>query len=94
MTAAATKTSLYFAFKMFHDCSIMIKSHKNDEVHFRVLATNGLHIKAKDRRFTAAGSHCHQNFKYKNFTLLFGGLCQKTAPKIVPQVQHNYFSES
>ena len=29
--------------------------------------------------------------KYENFTSSFGRLCQKTAPKSVSHVQHDYF---
>ena len=35
--------------------------------------------------------HCRHNFKYENFTPLFGGLRRKTAAKSVPHVQHDYF---
>ena len=42
---------------------------KIDEVHFRLLGTNGLHVKAKNERFTAAGSRCRQNLKYLNFVI-------------------------
>ena len=33
------------------------------EVYFRLPVTNGLHAKAKNERFTAAGSRCRQNLK-------------------------------
>ena len=36
--------------------------------------------------------HCRHDFKYENFTPLFGGLRRKTAAKSVPNVQHDYFS--
>jgi len=32
--------------------------YKIGEVHFRLLGTNGFHAKAKNERFTAAGSRC------------------------------------
>ena len=65
---------------------------KINEVHFRLLGTICLHVKAKNKRFTAAGSHCRQNPKYENFTLSLGRLCRKIAPKALPHVQHDYFS--
>ena len=67
-------------------------SYKIGEVHFRLLGTNGFHVKAKNGRFAAAGSRCPQNLKYENFTSLFGRLCQKITAKSVPHVQHDYFS--
>ena len=47
--------------------------------YFRLLGTNGSHLKAKSERFTAAGSRCRQNLKYENFTSSFGRLRQKIA---------------
>ena len=61
------------------------------EVYFRLLGTNGLRVKAKNGRFTAAGSRCRY-LKYENFTSSFGRLRQKIAPKSVPHVQHDYVS--
>ena len=66
--------------------------HKIGGVHFRLLGTNGFHLKAKSERFTAASSRCRQNLKYENFTLSFGSLRQNIATKSVPHVQHDYFS--
>ena len=37
---------------------------KIGEVYFRLLGTNGFHVKAKNKRFTAAGSRFRQNLKY------------------------------
>ena len=77
---------------MFRDYSMLIKLYKiAGEVHFRLLGTNGFHIKAKNERFIAAGSRCCQNLKYENFKSLFGRLHQKIAAKSVPHVQHDYF---
>ena len=61
-------------------------------VHFRLLSTNGFHVKAKSERFPAASSGCRQNLKYENFTSSFGRLRQNIAPKSVLHVQHDYFS--
>ena len=66
--------------------------YKIGEVHFRLLGTNGFNAKAKNERFTAAGSRCRQNHKNDKFTLSFGRLSQRIAPKSVPHVQHDYFS--
>ena len=61
-------------------------------VHFCLLDRNGFHVKAENKRFTKASSHCRQNLKYENFTSSFGRLRQNIAPKTVPHVQHDYFS--
>ena len=45
--------------------------------YFHLLGTKGFHVKAKNERFTAAGSRCGQNLTYKNFTSSFGRLRQK-----------------
>ena len=55
--------------------------YKIGGVHFRLLGTNGFHVKAKKERFTAASSRCRQNIKYENFTLSFRRLRQNIAPK-------------
>ena len=39
-------------------------------MHFRLLGTNGFHVKAKNERFTAPGSRCRQNLKYENLRRL------------------------
>ena len=61
--------------------SLLIMLYKIGELHFRLLGTNGFHVKAKSERFTAASSRCCQNLKYENFTPSFGRLHQKIAPK-------------
>ena len=71
---------------------MLITLYKIGELHFRLLGTNGFHVKAKSERFTAASSRCRQNLKYENFTSSFGRLVQKIAPKSVPLVQDDYFS--
>ena len=77
---------------MLCDYSMMVTLYKIGGMHFRLLATNGFHVKAKNERFTAARSRCRQNLKYENFTSSFGRLRQNIAPKSVPHVQHDYFS--
>ena len=62
------------------------------EVHFRLLGTNGFHVKVKNERFTAASSRCRQNLKQENFTSSFCWLRQNIEAKSVPHVQHDYFS--
>ena len=37
-------------------------------VHFRLLGTNGFHVKAKNERFTVVSFRYRQNLKYENFT--------------------------
>ena len=78
--------------EVFYDYSMLITSYKIGWVHFRLLDTNGFHLKAKNERFTAASSRCRQNLKYENFTSSFGRLRQNIAPKSVPHVQHDHFS--
>ena len=74
------------------DYSMFITLDKIGGVHFRLLGTNGFHVKAKDERFNAASSRCRQNLKYENFTGPFGRPRQNMVPKSVPHVQHDYFS--
>ena len=59
---------------------------KTGEVYIHVLGTNGFHLKAKNERFTAAGSRYRQNLKCENFTSSFGRLRQNIAPKSVSHV--------
>ena len=66
--------------------------YKIGEVHFRMFDTNGFHVKAKNERFTAAGSRCRQNLKFENLMSSFGRLRRKIAPKSLPHVQHDYIS--
>ena len=49
---------------------MLITLYKIGEVHFRLLGTNGFHVKANER-FTAASSRCRHNLKYENFTSSF-----------------------
>ena len=53
---------------MFCDYSMLVKLYKIGAVHFRLLDTNGFHVKARNERFTAAGSRCSQNLKYETIT--------------------------
>ena len=48
---------------MFCDYSKLVMFCKKGEVHFRLLSTNGFHMKANNDRFTAAGWR-RQNLKY------------------------------
>ena len=68
---------------------MLITLYKIDELHFRLLGTNGFHVKAKSERFTAASSRRRQNLKYENFTSSFARLRQNIAPKSVPHVQRS-----
>ena len=51
---------------MFCDASMLVELCKIAEVHFRLLGTNGFHVKAENERITDASS------KYVNFTAPFG----------------------
>ena len=73
------------------DHSMLVMLCKIGEVYFRLLGMNTFHVKVKNERFTAAGSHCRQNLKNENL-MSFGRLRQKIAPKSMRHVQHNYFS--
>ena len=73
---------------------MLVKLYKIGEVRFRLFYSNVFHVKAKNERFTAAGSHCHQNLKFRNFKSSFGRLLQQVAPKSVPHVLHDYFLNS
>ena len=37
--------------------------YKIGKMHFRLLGTNGVHAKATNEKFSAAGSRCRQNLK-------------------------------
>ena len=45
---------------------MLITSYKIGKVNFRLLGTSGFHLKAKNERFSAAGSRSRQNLKYEN----------------------------
>ena len=64
------------------------------ELHFRMLGTNGFHLKAKSETSTAVSLRCRQNLTYENFTSSFGRLRQNIATTSVPHVQHDYFLHS
>ena len=70
----------------------MVTNNKIGEVYFRLLGTDSFHIKAEKERFSAVGSRCRQNLKYENFSSSFDKLRQRSVPKSVPHVQHDYFS--
>ena len=71
---------------------MLITLYEIGEAHFRLLGTNGFHVKAKSERFTGVSWCCRQNLKYENFTSSFGRLRQNIAPKSVLHVQHDNFS--
>ena len=62
------------------------------ETSFRLFGTNGFQETKENEKFTATGSWCRQNLKFKNFTSSFGVPRQKIAPNCVPHVQYDYFS--
>ena len=62
-------------------------------MHFRLLGTNGFHVKVKNESFTPVSLRWRQNLRYEIFTSSFGRLRQKKKePKSVPHVLHDYFS--
>ena len=61
--------------------SMLAKLYGIDEVYYPLLSTNGFHVKAKNGRFTAAGSLCCQNIKNENFTSSFVKLRQNLHQK-------------
>ena len=61
---------------------MLVTLKKTGEVSFHLIDTNGCHAKAKNERFTAAGSRCRQNLRYAEyFTWSFGRLRQKNCTK-------------
>ena len=50
---ATRLTGLSFPRSTYEICCDVVS-----EVHFRYLGANGFHVKAKNERFTAAGSRC------------------------------------
>ena len=60
---------------------MLVTLYEIGEVYFRFLGPNGFHVKAENERFTAARSVCRRNLKYENFTMSFGRLRHKSAPK-------------
>ena len=84
------KYNFALSFKVFCDYSMLDPLCKISEVYFRLFGTNGFHVKAKNKRFTASSWCYRQNLKYEN---LRSSLRRQTfAPKSVPHVQHDYFS--
>ena len=71
---------------------MLVMLRKIGKVFFRLLGTNGFHVKAGNERFPAGASRCRQKLKYENSTSSFGRLRDKIATKSVPHVQHDYFS--
>ena len=66
---------------------MLVTLDEKGEVYFRLLGTNGFHLKPENERFTAAGSHCRWNLKYEYFASSFGiRLRQKIAPKSLSHV--------
>ena len=89
-----TSKQIFTLGSVFCYFSMLVTLCKASELYFRLLGTNGFHMKAENERFTASGSRCRQNLKYENFTSSFARLRQNIAPKSVPHVQHDYFSSS
>ena len=71
---------------------MLVTLYEIGEVYFRLLRTNGFHVKPENERFTVTGSRCRRDLKYENLASSFGRLRQKIAPKSVSHVQNDYFS--
>ena len=66
--------------------------YKIGEVHFRLLSTNGFHMKANDDRFTAAGCR-RQNLKYdwKFHVVVWQTTSKNRAKKRAPRAAWLFF---
>ena len=67
---------------------------KIGEVLFRMLGTDGFHIKVENEGFTAAGLRFLQNLEYVNFTSSFGRLRQKSHQKVCRTCNTIFFPRS
>ena len=45
------------------DHFMLVKLYKIGEVHFRMLGTNGSHVKAENEKYSATNSRCRQTHK-------------------------------
>ena len=61
---------------MFCNYSMLVALHRIGKVQYRLLGTDGCHVKAKNEGFTAAGWR-RRNIKYQYFMSSFGRLRQK-----------------
>ena len=66
---------------------MLVTLYEIGKIYFGLLGTNGFHVKAEKKRFTALGSSCRQNLN-----VVIWQTRQKIAPKSVPHVQHDHFS--
>ena len=71
--------------RLFHFGIVLVALCKMCEVHFNLHGTSGFHVKAENEKFIPACAFCRQNFILEKFTLSFGRLRQKIAPKSVLQ---------
>ena len=71
---------------MFCDFVVLVALNKVGKVSFHLIGTNGFYVKEENEWFAAAGSRCHENLKYDNFTSPFSRLRQIMTPKSVPHV--------
>ena len=70
---------------------MLVTLYKIGEVHFRLLGTNGFYARAKNERFTAAGSRCLQNLKNENLTSSFGRLRENCTKKRAARAARLFF---
>ena len=78
--------------QVFCDYSISVTLYKIGGVHFRLLATNGFHVKSKDWKIYCGELVLSSEAQIWKFTSSFARLRRNISPKSVPHVQHDYFS--
>ena len=69
---------------------MLIPLYKIGGVHFRLLGTDGFHVKAKNERFTAASSRCRHNLN-REFKI-YDATVAKTSLKIGSSTFSIYFA--
>ena len=70
---------------------LIFTSYKIGEVLFRLLGTNGFHVKAKNGRFAAAGSRCRQNHNYENSRRCLADYVRKLQQKRAARAARLFF---
>ena len=67
-------------------------SHKISEAYFRLLGTNGFHVKAKNKNLLLRAGVVVLTSNMKISRRRLADYLKKCAPKSVPHVQHDYVS--
>ena len=60
---------------------MFVTLYETGEVHFCLLGSNGIYVKAENEKFIAAGLRCRENRKYEKFTASSDRLRQKLHQK-------------